>query len=570
VGSKLARATSVPHIPCLSRAGKLLIHKVLLYPSGLAGRFAKKIPCKTRPDSLRRGLLAVLVLFVVAPLGAQQREADEAWNQGHYDAARAGYEEVLRQNPSAARANLRIGLMLSWQGKLDSALTFLARARAADPADIDMRLAQARVRSWDKQYDAAIALYDSLLAQRPDLREAELARAQTLSWAGRLNQADLAYRAMIARNSSDRDARLGQAQVSAWQGDLSTAEQLYRAILAQDPRDADALAGLGYVYYWEGREAAAREQARAALAVDSTHKTARALRQTIRQASRPGAEGTANWSNDSDHNTSFWQTVRGSGSLGTGVGVFGSVNALETSDPTLDATRVGGEAGVSLALGRVQLAGAAGARRLVPEVADPRTAATYRGRLGYRPVPGFGLSVGYSRAPFDEIASLMELELDLELLEGGFDARPFAGLSIYAAGNGLWLSDGNSRTGALGGLTQKINRRFSVGLFGRTLSWEQPGVGYFSPDRFSLLEATAGYGIETTSWTGSLGGGLGAQQVGKRGSAQSEWHIEGRLGRRWGVGNRVELFGLVTNSAVSSTSGAFRYRSAGLLVRLGL
>jgi hypothetical protein len=102
------------------------------------------------------------------------------------------------------------------------------------------------------------------------------------------------------------------------------------------------------------------------------------------------------------------------------------------------------------------------------------------------------------------------------------------------------------------------------------LSYEQPGVGYFSPDRFSVLEATAGYGIEKMSWTASLGGGLGAQQVGRRGSAQSEWHIEGRLGRRWGLGNRVELFGLVTNSAVSSTSGAFRYRSAGVLVRLGL
>lgn len=530
----------------------------------------KALLSRSRLVGGRRGLLAALVLFGVTPLEAQEKAADQAWSQGNYDAARAGYEEVLRQNPSAAQANLRIGLMLSWQGKLDSALTFLARARAADPADIDVRLAQARVRSWDKQYDAAIALYDSLLAQRPDLQEAELGKAQTLSWAGRLNQADLAYRAMISRNPSDREARLGHAQVSAWQGDLSTAANLYRAILADDPRDADALAGLGYVYHWEGREAAAREQARAALAVDSTHKTARALHQAIREASRPAAEGTANWSNDSDHNTSFWQTLSASGSPGAGVGVFGSVTALETSDPILDATRVGGEAGVSLALGRVQLLGAAGARRLVPEVADPRTAATYRGRLGYRPVPGFGLSVGYSRAPFDEIASLMERDLDLELLEGGFDARPFAGFSVYAAGSRLWLSDGNSRNGVLGGLTQKINRRFSVGLFGRTLSYEQPGEGYFSPDRFSVLEATAGYGIETVSWTASLGGGLGAQQVGKRGSTQSEWHIEGRLGRRWGLGNRVEMFGLVTNSAVSSTTGAFRYRSAGLLVRLGL
>ena len=447
-------------------------------------------------------LLAVLLVSGITPLCAQQREADEAWNQGNFDAARAGYEQVLRQDPAAARANLRMGLMLSWEGKLDSALTLIARARAAQPDDVDMRLAEAQVRSW--------------------------------------------------------------------KGDFSTAEHLYRGILERDPRNADALAGLGYVYHWQRREAAARKQARAALAVDSNHKSARALHRAVYEATRPAVEATANWSNDSDHNTSFGQTLAASASPGDGVGVFGSVSALETSDPILRAVRLGGEAGISLSLREVQLSAAAGARRLFPDVADPRTAATYRGRLGYRPAPAFGLSVGYSRVPFDEIASLMERDLDLELLEGGFDARPFAGFSIYATGSGLWLSDGNRRTGFLAGLTQKLHRRFSVGLFGRTLSYRERGVGYFSPDRFSVLEATAGYSIETTSWNGSLGGGLGAQQIGERGATQSEWHVEGRLGRRWGAGNRVELFGLVTNSAVSSTTGAFRYRSAGLTVRLGL
>jgi len=172
--------------------------------------------------------------------------------------------------------------------------------------------------------------------------------------------------------------------------------------------------------------------------------------------------------------------------------------------------------------------------------------------------------------PFDEIASLIERELDMELLEGGFDARPLSGLTVYAGGGELWLSDGNSRWSGSAGLTQKILRHFFIGAFGRTLSYDHPGVGYFSPDRFSVLEGIAGYNLETGSWIGSLSGGVGAQQVGKQGVAQSEWHLEGRLGQRWGDGNRVEAFGLVTNSAVSSTTGAFRYGSAGVLLRLGL
>lgn len=511
-----------------------------------------------------------MVLLGFAPLHAQQREADEAWNQGRYDVARAAYARVLASNPQSARANLRIGVILSWQGKLDSALVFLARARASEPADQDIRLAQAQVMAWNKQYDDALLRYDSVLMVQPGLHDALVGRARTLSWAGRLDEARAVYRSMIAKDSTDRDAVLGVAQVNAWKGDLTAAEQGYRTVLRRNSRDAEARVGLGYVYLWQGRAGAAGRQAGYALAIDSTHKAARELRRLVRGTARASLETSANWSNDSDHNTSFWQTATASTPLGGGVGIFGSVNALETSDPVRDATRVGGELGLSIAAGPFQLTGAAGARRLNPEIAEPRTVATYRGQLRYHPVPSVGLGVSYSRVPFDEIAALIERELDMELLEGGFDARPLSGLTVYAGGGKLWLNDGNSRWSVSAGLTQKVLHDFFIGAFGRTLSYERQGVGYFSPDQFSVLEGILGYNLESGSWIGSLSGGVGAQQVGKQGAAQSEWHVEGRLGQRWGNGNRVEAFGLVTNSAVSSTTGAFRYRSAGMLVRLGL
>jgi hypothetical protein len=141
---------------------------------------------------------------------------------------------------------------------------------------------------------------------------------------------------------------------------------------------------------------------------------------------------------------------------------------------------------------------------------------------------------------------------------------------VYGGGGALWLSDGNTRTSFSAGINQKLARTFMLGLFGRTLRYEDRGTGYFSPDRFSVLEGVAGYSRENRRWTLSVSGGVGAQQIGERGAAQSEWHLEGRVGPRWGSGNRVELFGLVTNSAVSSTSGAFRYRAAGLIARIGL
>jgi hypothetical protein len=164
----------------------------------------------------------------------------------------------------------------------------------------------------------------------------------------------------------------------------------------------------------------------------------------------------------------------------------------------------------------------------------------------------------------------MERDLDMELLEGGLDLRPTPRLTIFGGGGLLWLSDGNHRSSGSLGLTQKLGRGFFAGVFGRTLSYERRGTGYFSPDRFQVLEGNAGYNIESRRWVGTVSGGLGAQQVGEHGAAQTEWHAEARVGPRWGSGNRIEVYGLITNSAVSSTTGAFRYRAAGVNVRLGL
>jgi tetratricopeptide (TPR) repeat protein len=555
----------------VTRPGNSLSDGTLRHEAALAEQRVTRGPCKTRPDHSRRGFLLLgLTLLGFSPLQSQQAEADSAWNQGRYQAARAAYARVLVINPKSVRANLRMGTLLSWQGKLDSALMFLGRARALEPADHDVRLAQAQVMAWNKQYDDALLRYDSLLAIRPGLRDALLGRARTLSWAGRLGEAQTVYRDLIAKDSTDRDAVLGAAQVSAWKGDLPGAERRYRALLARNSRDLEARVGLGYVYLWEGRDAAAGRQAGYALGIDSTHKAVRELKRAVRSNTRPAAEVTANWSNDSDHNTSFWQNLAGSAPLGGGIGVFGSVNALQTSDPVREASRVGAELGLTMTAGSLQLMGAGGARRLNPEVAETRTVATYRGQLRYRPIPALRFGVSYSRLPFDEIASLIEQGLDMELLEAGFDARPLPGLTVYGGGGGLWLSDGNSRWSANAGLTQKIFRHFFIGAFGRRLEYDHAGIGYFSPDRFSVLEGLAGYNLESGAWSGSLSGGLGAQQIGKGGSAQSEWHLEARLGQRWGTGNRIEVFGLITNSAVSSTTGAFKYGSAGILLRLGL
>ena len=115
-----------------------------------------------------------------------------------------------------------------------------------------------------------------------------------------------------------------------------------------------------------------------------------------------------------------------------------------------------------------------------------------------------------------------------------------------------------------------MNTDVSVGALGRILGYVFKGAGYFSPDPFSTVEGRAAYRYVLPKWEAGVSGGAGAQWVGSHGKAQSQWHIEGRVARKWGAINEVALNIGTSTSAVSSTTGAYRYSTAVLSVRLGL
>jgi hypothetical protein len=65
-------------------------------------------------------------------------------------------------------------------------------------------------------------------------------------------------------------------------------------------------------------------------------------------------------------------------------------------------------------------------------------------------------------------------------------------------------------------------------------------------------------------------GGLGAQWIGSGADAQEEWRIEARLVRLLGDASTLEAWGGYTNAAISSTTGAYRFATAGVMGRIGL
>lgn len=471
-------------------------------------------------------------------MAAQVRAGDAAWEAGDFAAARTAYTRALAEDPASVRSLYRLGLLASWDDRLDSALVLLRRARAVDPEDPDVRFAEAQVLSWTGDHSGALARYDSLVALHP----------------GR------------------SDGRTGRAQVLAWQGDWDAAEAEYGAVLAAEPGNPDALAGLGRLQLWQGRPSLALHGAEAALASMPRHREGRLLRRDARNALRPWLDLTLGWSDDSDENTAFWQVVGASLSLADGVRGFGRLGLLEASDETRDARRSLAEAGLGVSRGAVGLTAAVGARTLDPDEVDGdgRTAWTARAGAAWKVADGASVSLGYAHYPFDETAFLIGRDVDVDEVEANADVTLAEGLVLGLGANRAWLSDDNRRQAYVAALTRDIAGGLWAGAYGRWLGYDEAGIGYFSPDRYVVAEGRAGWNRTPAPWGWRLLAGLGAQWIGEGAKAQSEWRLEARLIRQLGDASSVEAWAGYTNAAVSSTTGAYRFTTLGVMGRVGL
>ena len=515
-------------------------------------------------------LISLISLALAGPGSAQVPTGDSAWAQGNYSAARQAYQRALAEDSTSVRSYYRLAVLLAWDGKLDSALVLLGKARSIEPQDPDVRLWQARVRSWDGQYALAIAEYDSLLAGDPDNQEAALGRAQSLAWANQFSAADSAYTELIARDSTDMEARVGQAQVSAWSGDLGAAVEQYQAALAIDPSNQAARIGLARVNYWLGRDREALAGTDSVLAINPGSREAQELQYQVRTALAPRVSPEVGWTHDSDDNTTWWETLSTSFSPAERISAYARVTWGQASDPTQDASDVALVGGASYSLERALIRASVGVTMLSPASGAFRAPFTFGLGGTYRFTSSTVASIGFAHGPFYDTALLIGSGLNLDALDvSGSTALPWR-VSLDAGVSETWISDGNNRTAGTLVLTRPFPHRLSGGLFARVMGYAFKGVGYFSPDFYYTAEVRGAYTYTTRLWDARASGGLGFQQVGSGGSLQSEWHLEGLVARRFGVANEIGLTAGITNSLASSSTGAYRYATAALTVRLGL
>ncbi len=522
-------------------------------------------------SSLKRAIVISAVLLLPTTLSAQVADADAAWNQGRYGAAREAYLRALVQDPASVRASYRLGVLAAWDGNLDSALTYLARARAADPADPDVRVMQAQVLTWAGRYPEALARWDSVIALNPERLDGLTGKARTLSWDGHEAAADSLYREALGRDPTNADALNGTAQLAFWGGRTAEAIAGYERSLSYRPDDISARLGLALVYRATGRQLDALAEADSAVALAPANGEAQRTQVDILRSVQAAADVALGWSDDSDHNTMWWQVVSATAPLANRVRGFGSVGAYEgSSTPDISAARGTAEFGATYTQDRWQLTGAVGAQGLWPDSGASRTALTSRLGASLRVAPAIGIGVSYAHVPFAETASLIGADLDVDAVDASFDATTNSGMSFSAGGGGAWFSDGNVRTSAVLAITRKIARHFFAGGLARVLWFDETVPTYFSPDQFSIVEARGGYARAGRNWETRLSGGLGGQQIGAGVGWQFEGHAEGRAVWWFSRRNRLEAFAGITNSAYLSATGAYRWGTAGLVVRLGL
>jgi tetratricopeptide (TPR) repeat protein len=506
----------------------------------------------------------------IAAAASEIARADSAWVAGHDDEARVAYRVVLNRDPQSVRANHRLALLYSRVDRLDSALVLIGRARLLEPSDAGLLLDEARLLSWAGRLPESIDDFDRLLGIEPDHREARLGRARVLGWSGRYAAADSMYAWMLDAKPDDIEALVGRAQNAVWRGRPGVAEAQYLAAVQIDGNNVDALIGLARLRQAQGRQHSALASVSRALRLDPKSRAATTLSRDIRAAQRPQVDLGFSVSRDSDHNLNWSRTLSTSLALADGLRGFLAGASLAAADPTNEASRTLGEVGIDAARGRAQLTLAAGGRWLDPSAAPARYAPTYRSSLSVRALDRLSAGVGFAHYPLDETAVLIASGLASNDLQGSVEAELGAGFALSAGVGAAWLNDGNHRSSGLVALMHPVRGFGSVGVLSRVLSYERKGAGYFSPDRFTLAEARTTLARSHRAWTGRMNAGLGAQQVGARATTQLAWRAAGEVQYGWATINRIVGSIGASNSAASSTTGAYRYLTAAVALRIGI
>ncbi len=524
---------------------------------------------------------AVLLLATLLPERASGQVAvgDSLWQLGRTDEAAQAYRRALAEDRNSVRANFRVAQTLAWNNNIDSALVLIRAARERVPNDPDLLITEALYLSWGRRFRESLVRYDSVIVAHPgpDMIPARVARARVLSWAGRLDEARAGYDQILQMDPQNRAARFGRAQVTSWSGDLEGASLALTTLREEDPNDVGVLIALASARTWQGYLGTAEALAARAAALDSTNPDVRTIQENLRTQRASKVDLASWWSEDSERNLNRWQTIGWRQTVGNGLRLGASAGFLDATDPFRRSARRLAEVSLGVPVPGGTISAVLGARSIDPPAAPGVPAGVTRqvftGRLGAqaRLSPRLSATASVARWPFDEVAVVAPLALDITQWDLAVEWKPRLDVSIVGSNGQFDYSDGNRRLNWSARGTYRLSPNLSIGAFTSGFAFSRPDApgrrnGYFSPSRFLATEATVAWAREGTRWSSGLSGGLGTQRIESR-ALQSQWHADVRVARRIATRWQVELFAGKSTSAAASAVGAYDYTTAALTLR---
>lgn len=549
-------------------------------------------------------VLACAILMFGARVDAQSgpqtaaaivRRADSLFKAGANDAALSAYESALKADSMNSRAVFQVAVLRSWKGELNAALALHWQYVLLEPRDLEGRVAYARVLAWAGRFAASVANYDTVLSREADYRDAALGRATALGWWGKFDRADSAYRAWIAAHPNDTvavlgraqelswaghldealaiyrtasgsaEARRGEARVLTWKGDVAGGVALWEAIVRAHPNDAEAWVGLAQAQRWLGRDRAARDAVDSALRVRPGYEDALQQRRWIDAELSPMGGATAQWTHDSDDNTSVMFALTGGVSVPAGRRLTLVAQSRRASLHDADATATGlraawglqspsGKYGASFDAAATQLDAKATAALPSHAVTLPTAGAHATAQLGVTTFTG-----GFASSLFDEVTSSIRTSVALQNADADVSVRLPSRVSVGAAfGSGRVVrgADGNNgRWSGAGSVRWSATRSIAFSVSTRAFGYERTATdGYFSPRRYQLTQASAHWDRgRDLGWQLSVDGGIGRQRLqirdGDEVAVRSAWNASASTGYRGRPGFEWTASGIVANVA---------------------
>lgn len=466
------------------------------------------------------------------------------------------YQELIQEEPNNLDFLNEIGTVYTWKGDFTAAIATYQQVLKVNPSDLQAKLGLAEAYGWNNKFEEAIATYQQILQTEPDNVDLKVKIAEVLTWADRLDAALDLYEEIIEKHSPSSKALAGRAQIVFWQGKPIKAIALYQQALATFPNEAQLTLGLAQVY--QAQQASDKALKLIEPLVKSRDPEATKLLETIRKSWQPKLEFGFNNLTDSDrlnvrtYTTKFKAFIDPQSQIELALARH-DLNQPNFEGRTTDTYSIGFQKFIDA---QWQISGGLG-------ITDYSSTALWYLRTRWQASDKISFSAAVDRQPLGINNQAIDNNISVTSYSVGsdlnLDEKTQLGLGIGRAE----FNPYNRRDGIfLYANRVLLNRpfRLDIGYLFRNLGYENsPGLGYFSPSRFTQHGALVTLDLPVNKTVSLFSRNLiGVQQIDE---GDRELSLDLTAGFNWQLSDRANWRIQYHHFTISASQGGGGYKA---------